>query len=56
MVRNFISLIIFAVLFFLLGSTLFSAIGKVFYWIADLVDQTGFKSVWDMVKEFFSWG
>lgn len=56
MIRSLISLLIFAVLFVLFGSSLFSMIGKFFYWIASLIEQTGYVSVWDKITSFFGWG
>jgi len=54
-IGSFISLVLLIILFVIFGSSLFTAIGKFFYWIAELVDRTGFVSVWDKITAFFGW-
>ena len=55
MFKNIISLLLFIVLFIVFGSHLFSFIGNFFYWISELVEKTGFVSVWDKISAFFGW-
>lgn len=53
MLKNAISLLFIIVLFVIFGKHLFSAIGNFFYWIADLIESTGYISVWDKIVNFF---
>ena len=55
-IGSLISLILLLVLFVVFGSHLFVAIGKFFYWIADLIEKTGFVFVYDKISTFFGWG